>query len=98
MKKLLAILAIGAFTACGGGNNDPSNVDGGNGTSNTAAGQTPDSLKRATDSVAQMADTTALNSSRGDSSSASGSHGQGSGSRVGGGKTGGPQSKKGEKK
>src|SRR3954453_13936511 len=97
MKRLLAIVAIAALTACGGGNNDPSNVDGGNGSSNTGAVSTPDSVKRASDSVMQAGDTSALNSSRGDSTSASGTHGQGSGSRVGGGKTGEPQRKKGQK-
>lgn len=56
-----------------------------------------DSLNKASDSVMQTGDTSALNQPLGDSTSPSGSHGQGSGSRVGGGKSGGPQDKKGEK-
>lgn len=97
MKKLLAIVTTAAFTACGGGNNDPSNVDGGSGLSNTGATNTADTVRRANDSAMQAGDTTALNSPKGDSTSSSGSHGQGSGSRVGGGKTGEPQGKKDQK-
>jgi len=92
MKKLLAIVAIAAFTGCGSGNNDSSNggsdaSNSDNGTGNATIG---DSIKRASDSVMQTGDTSALNGKMGDSSSTSGSHGQGSGSRVGGGKTGEP--------
>jgi len=97
MKRFLAIVAVAAFTSCGGGNSDPSNVDGGSGLSNTGAVNSADSVKRANDSAMQTGDTSALNSSMGDSTSSSGTHGQGSGSKVGGGKTGAPQDKK-EKK
>lgn len=97
MKRFLAIVAIAAFSSCGGGNTDSSNVDGGSDLSNSAVVNSPDSVKRANDSAMQTGDTSALNSSLGDSTSASGTHGQGSGSRVGGGKTGDPQDKKGQK-
>lgn len=88
MKKLLSIVAIAAFTACGGGNE---------GSTNAGSATTGDSISRASDSVMQTGDTSALNSVMGDSTSSSGSHGEGSGSRVGGGKTGEPQGKKGQK-
>lgn len=79
MKKVLTIVIIAAsLTACGGGNNESAPVGG-------------DSLKKASDSINQTGDTSALNSVMGDSTSASGIHGEGSGSRVGGGKTGEPQ-------
>ncbi|HEX8678283.1 MAG TPA: hypothetical protein VF700_13745, partial [Segetibacter sp.] len=73
MKKLLAIVAIAAFTACGGGNNGSSH--GGNESTNAGSG---DSISRASDSVMQTGDTSALNRRMGDSTSSSGSHGQGS--------------------
>lgn len=91
MKRLLAIFAISmSLTACGGENSDSSNTDNTEGSS----ASTGDSLQRASDSVMQTGDTSALNSTMGDSTSASGSHGEGSGSRVVGGKTGEPQDKK----
>jgi len=93
MKKIFAVVAIAAFTSCGG-NSDSSNVDGGSDVSNSATVVSADSLKRASDSAMQTGDTSALNSSRGDSTSSSGTHGQGSGSEVGGGKTAAPQGKK----
>jgi hypothetical protein len=71
MKKLLAIIAIAAFTACGGGNNESSN--GGNESTNAGSG---DSISRASDSVMQTGDTSSLNRSMGDSTSSSGSHGR----------------------
>lgn len=93
MKRLLAIAAISiSLTACGGGNSDTSDSSTMEGSSSPAG----DSLKRASDSVMQTGDTSALNSAMGDSTSSSGSHGEGSGSRVGGGNTGGPQDKKGQ--
>ena len=91
MKKLSVILAIAiSLTACGSGNSDA------NSSTQSGAVASHDSLKKASDSVMQTGDTSALNSLRGDSTSKSGSHGQGSGSEVGGGKTGGPQGKKGK--
>lgn len=92
MKKLLSIVAIAAFTACGSGSEGSTNAgyESGKPSSATAA----DSISRASDSIMQTGDTSALNMAMGDSTSSSGSHGQGSGSRVGGGKTGGPQGKK----
>ena len=90
MKKLSAIVAITfALTSCGGGNSDSSN-------SNQSQAATVDSVKRATDSVSQTGDTSALNRQNGDTSSSSGTNGQGSGSKVGGGNAGGPQGKKGK--
>jgi|SRR3954454_16009646 len=102
MKRILAIVAIAAFTACSGGSNDSSKVvneslNGGTKAADGSSVATADSLRRASDSTQQTGDTSALNSVRGDSTSASGIHGQGSGSRVGGGKTGAPQGKKGQK-
>ena len=80
------------FTACGGGSSDTGET--GNSGESPATGM--DSMSKATDSVMQTGDTSALNSAMGDSTSASGSHGQGSGSKVGGGNTGGPQGQKGQ--
>jgi len=78
MKRVLAIFTITTFfAACGG--NDSSTVT------------TGDSLKRASDSIEQTGDTSALNTVMGDTTSSSGIHGAGSGSRVGGGNSGGPQ-------
>lgn len=57
MKKILALLAITGFVACGGGNED-------------ASGTTTDSLDRASDSVMQMGDTSEMNGVMGDSTSA----------------------------
>lgn len=94
MKRLLAIIMIAAFSACGGGNNETSN--GADVPANEGNASTADSISRASDSVMQTGDTSALNSRMGDSTSSSGSHGEGSGSRVGGGNTGGPQGKKGQ--
>lgn len=91
MKRILAVVAISVFvTACESGN------DKNNGSDNMNAGSASagDNLKRASDSMMQTGDTSALNQPLGDSTSASGDHGQGSGSRVGGGKTGEPQNKK----
>jgi len=59
MKKILAIVAITGFVACGGDTVD---------SSATAT----DSVDRALDSVLQTGDTSALNSIMGDSSSAGG--------------------------
>jgi hypothetical protein len=93
MKRLLAIAALSiTLTACGGGNNDSSNSNNMQGNPVPAG----DSIKRASDSVTQTGDTSAMNGTMGDSSSSSSSHGEGSGSRVGGGKTDGPQEKKGQ--
>jgi len=80
MKKLLAIVTIAVFTACGGGSSEEGN--------SAASG---DSMTKATDSAMLTGDTSAMNGNMGDSSSASGIHGAGSGSRVGGGETGKPQ-------
>ena len=90
MKKLLAIVAITfSFASCGSGNSDSNN-------SGQSQASEVDSVKRASDSVTQTGDTSALNSPMGDSTSSSGAHGQGSGSKVGGGNTGGAQGKKGK--
>ena len=87
MKKVLTIAFVAASLAsCGGGNT---------GTNNAPMGG-EDSLKRAFDSVQLTGDTSSMNKAMGDTTSASGIHGAGSGSRVGGGKTGGPQSKGGK--
>ena len=95
MKRLLAVLAISiSLISCGSGNSD---TNSGSGNMNAGSAPAGDSLQRASDSVMQTGDTSALNQPLGDSASPSGSHGQGSVSRVGGGNTGGPQDKKGEK-
>lgn len=91
MKRLLAVVAISvSLISCDSGNSKNNGSDNMNAESASAG----DSLKRASDSVVQMGDTSALNQPIGDTTSASGTHGQGSGSRVGGGSTGAPQNKK----
>lgn len=103
VKTFFTFVAIAAFTSCSnnGKNDSPTNsaetADTTTMSSKAATATVGDSIKRASDSVMQTGDTSALNSVLGDSSSNSGSHGQGSGSRVGGGKTGGPQKKNSKK-
>lgn len=89
MKRFLAIIAIAAFTACGGDANDVNRSEELTDTTTTSS-QARD--MNMSDVEARNQDTTDLGGgNRGDSTSASGIHGAGSGSRVGGGNTGGPQ-------
>jgi len=98
MKRLLAIVTIAAFTACGGAESNDYNSSEDLKDTTTMSSQAKD--MNTSDIQNRNLDTTDLGGGpRGDSSSASGIHGAGSGSRVGGGVSGGAQGKKaGEKK
>jgi hypothetical protein len=86
MKKILSMLVIAvSLTACGSGNNESS-------TTNVRE----DSVKKASDSVHQTGDTSALNRVTGDTTSKSGTNRAGSGSKVSGGKSAAPQKKSGK--
>ena len=90
MKKLLSIVAMTLFlTSCGSGNSDTDN----SGQSRVSGA---DRVKKASDSVMQTGDTSALNGPMGDSTSLSRIHRKNSGSKVGTENAGGLQSKKGK--